>query len=229
VFKSREQAAELLALRLGALRGQNPLVLGIPRGAVVMACVIARELRGEVDLALVHKLRAPQQPELAIGAVDEAGNVALEFFAAETGATERYVQSERDTQLTILRARRAAYTPARSAIDPRGRAVIVVDVGVATGATMAAALRSVREKQPAWLIAAAAVASEEAVERLGRLASQVVVLEIPVEMDAVSLWFERFPQVDDAEVVALLRAAEAKHGEPDAAAGTADPRPKPHE
>ena len=223
MFKSREQAAELLALRLAALRGQNPLVLGIPRGAVVMACVIARELGGEVDVALVHKLRAPHQPELAIGAVDEAGNVALESFAAEAGATGRYVQSERDTQLAILRARRAAYTPARSAIDPRGRVVIVVDDGVATGATMAAALRSLRGKQPSWLIAAAGVASVEAVERLGRLADQVVVLEVPFELDAVSLWFERFPQVDDAEVVALLRAGEVKRGDPGAAGGTADP------
>ena len=217
MFKSREQAAERLALRLAALRGQNPLVLGIPRGAVVMACVIARELHGEVDVALVHKLRAPHQPELAIGAVDEAGNVALESFAAEAGATERYIQGERDTQLTILRARRAAYTPARSAIDPRGRVVIVVDDGVATGATMAAALRSVRGKQPSWLIAAAAVASADVVERLGRLADQVVVLEVPFELDAVSLWFERFPQVEDAEVVALLRAGELERGEPGAA------------
>jgi len=223
VFKSREQAAERLAVRLAALHGQNPLVLGIPRGAVVMACVIARELRGEVDVALVHKLRAPHQPELAIGAVDEAGNIALESFAAEAGATERYIQSERDTQLAILRARRAAYTPARSAIDPRGRVAIVVDDGVATGATMAAALRSVRGKQPSWLIGAAAVASVEAVERLGRLADQVVVLEVPFELDAVSLWFERFPQVDDAEVMALLRAAELTRGEPDAAGGPAGP------
>jgi len=224
VFRSREQAAELLALRLAALRGQSPLVLGIPRGAVVMACVLARELSGEVDVALVHKLRAPHQPELAIGAVDEAGNVALESFAAEAGASERYIQAERDTQLAILRARRAAYTPARSAIDPRERAVIVVDDGVATGATMAAALRAVREKQPSWLIAAAAVAAADAVERLGRLADQVVVLEIPDELDAVSLWFERFPQVDDAEVIALLRAGEMRRGAPDVAA---DPRSRP--
>jgi len=212
VFESRERAAELLALRLMAYRGRNPLVLGIPRGAVVMARVIARELGGQVDVALVHKLRAPRQPELAIGAVDEAGNVALEPFAAEAGATERYVQAERDVQLAGLRARRSAYTPARPALDPRGRVVIVVDDGVATGATMAAALHSLREKGPERLVAAAGVAAAEAVDRLSALADEVAVLEIPHELDAVSLWFQHFPQVEDAEVVALLRAAEGEAG-----------------
>ena len=226
MFESREQAADLLARRLAECRGRNPLVLGIPRGAVVMACAIARELGGEVDVALVHKLRAPYQPELAIGAVDEAGNVALEPFAAETGATGRYVDAERDAQLAILRERRASYTPARSAIDPRDRTVFVVDDGVATGATMAAALRALRERGPERLIAAAGVAAIEAVERLIRLADQVVVLEIPVELDAVSLWFRQFPQVSDAEVVALLRAAE-KRSEPDPTAGATGPRPVP--
>ena len=205
MFDSRQEAAELLASRLAAYGGQNPLVLGIPRGGVVMACIIARELQGEVDVMLVHKLRAPHQPELAIGAVDEAGNVSLESFARETGASERYIQAEREVQLGILGARRAAYTPARSAIDPGGRIVLVVDDGIATGATMAAALRALRAKGPALLVAAAAVAAREAVERLRGLADIVEVLEIPHELDAVSVWFHSFPQVDDAEVIALLR------------------------
>jgi putative phosphoribosyl transferase len=208
MFESREQAGERLAVRLSAYRGRHPLVLGIPRGAVVMARVIARELEGETDVALVHKLRAPLQPELAIGAVDEAGHVSLEPFATEAGANERYIQVERELQLGVLRARRLSYTPERPAIDARGRVVIVVDDGVATGATMAAALQTLREKQPARLIAAAGVVAWDAFDRLLRIADEVVALEIPRELDAVSTWFRHFPQVEDAEVVALLRAAE---------------------
>jgi predicted phosphoribosyltransferase len=213
VFESREQAADLIALRLSQYRGRSPLVLGIPRGGVVMARIIARELEGETDVALVHKLRAPLQPELAIGAVDEAGHLTLEPFATDAGANERYIQVERDLQLAVLRARRTSYTPERIAVDPRGRIAIVVDDGVATGATMAAALLAVRERLPARLIAAAGVVAWEAFDRLIRIADQVVALEIPREMDAVSMWFRNFPQVDDTEVVALLRAADLDRGD----------------
>lgn len=204
IFESRDQAAHLLAGRLRSYAAQHPLVLGIPRGAVPMARILARELGGEFDVVLVHKLRAPHRPELAIGAVDEAGHAELEPHAHALGVNDRYLEAERALQLGTLRARRAAYTPGRAAIDPRGRIVIVVDDGVATGATMAAALRAVRALEPAKLIAAAAVASPEAVERLARVADQVCCLETPEDFEAVSTWFEDFPQISDEEVVEML-------------------------
>ena len=117
-FSNREEAAMLLAGRLAAYRGQHPLVLGVPRGAVPMARIIADALDGDVDVVLVRKLRAPGQPELAIGAVDEAGTVLKgRHFDL---ATDEYVQQEIRAQRELIRTRRARYTQSRAAIDPAG-------------------------------------------------------------------------------------------------------------
>ena len=116
LFKNREHAAHLLARRLSAYyRNKNPLVLAIPRGAIYMAEIIADALGGELDVVLVHKLRAPSQPELAIGAVDEAGNVFLSGYGLDID--DSYLEVEKQAQLEVLRKRRARYTPARGAID----------------------------------------------------------------------------------------------------------------
>ena len=137
-FQSREQAAELLAERLSGYRGKNPLVVGIPRGAVPMARVIAKALGGDLDVVLVHKLGAPGRQELAIGAVDENGDVFLSDFAEEMGIDTRYIEREKKSQLDRLRQRRLLYTPHRAPVDATGRTVIVVDNGVATGSTLLA-------------------------------------------------------------------------------------------
>ena len=140
-FKNREHAAYLLADRLAAFCGnKNPLVLGVPRGGVPMAQIIADALGGEMDVVLVHKLRHPDQEELAIGAVDETGSAFLSDWANEVDS--EYIEAEKQRQLAVLRERRAQYTPRREPIDPHGRIVIVVDDGIATGSTMTAALRS---------------------------------------------------------------------------------------
>ena len=203
-FQSREQAAHILANRLGKYRGQNPLVLAIPRGAVPMAKIIADSLGGEMDVVLVHKLGAPGEPELAIGAVDETGHVYLADYARDLEISDDYINAEKQAQLETLRKRRAMYTPLRPPIDPCRRIVIVVDNGIATGATMIAALRLVRDKKPTRLIAAAAVASRETLRKIANEADETICLEVPTHFYAVGQFFEDFSQVTDEQVVAIL-------------------------
>ena len=204
-FKNRAQAARLLAERLAKYRGDNPLVLAIPRGAVPMGKIIAESLGGQLDVVLVHKLGAPGEPELAIGAVDETGQVYIADYVESLDIGKDYIEAEKQTQLQALGKRRALYTPFRPPIDPSGRIVIVVDNGIATGATMIAALRAVRARKPAKLIAAAAVISPETLERIAREADEVVCLEVPEFFYAVGEFFEDFSQVSDEEVIESLR------------------------
>lgn len=213
IFKNREEAARLLAARLAAYRGKHPLVLAIPRGAAPMAKILAGELGGEVDVVLVRKLRAPYQPELAIGSVDEEGHVYLGEAFHALGIDDDYVEMEKKLQLESLHRRRAFYTPVHPPISPAGRTVIVLDDGIATGASMTAALRSVRAKKPARLIAAAAVAPEGSLKQIEGLADEVVCLQTPSDFYAVGQFFENFEQVSDEEVIAILSQAENERGD----------------
>lgn len=203
-FDSRTDAARLLARVLAIHRGRNPLVLAIPRGAVAMGRLLADELGGELDVVLVRKLRAPHAPEFAVGAVDESGWTYIADDAAQAGADAAYLEREKQRQIDALRKRRRQYTPVRAPIDPRGRIAIVVDDGLATGASMIAALHAVRARQPARLICAVPVAPPASLEKIRPHADEVVCLSAPADFRAVSQFYREFPQVEDDEVVALL-------------------------
>jgi predicted phosphoribosyltransferase len=207
VFKDRMDAAAQLAAALAAYRGQHPLVLAIPRGAVPIAVEVAQRLDGEVDLVLVRKLHAPGAPEFAIGAVDESGWVYLAPHSNAVRAPAGYVEEQKQLQLQELVRRRELYTPGQAPANPAGRTVIVVDDGLATGATMVAALHAVRQRHPARLVCAVPVGSPESVKLVREHADEVVCLEAPRRFAAVSLFYESFPQLEDEEVIALLRQA----------------------
>ncbi len=205
IFHNRDDAAHKLAEKLEPYRGQRPLVLAIPRGAVPMARVIADALGGEVDVVLVRKLRAPGNPELAIGAVDETGWTYLAEYAAQM-AGDGYIEAEKKAQLEVMRERRASYTPIRPPHDPAGRIVIVVDDGLATGSTMIAALHALRARNPKKLICAVPVAPPDTLDKVAPYADEVVCLSAPEMFYAVGQFYASFPQVSDEEVVALLKA-----------------------
>lgn len=204
MFHDRNEAAILLAEQLKDYQGKTPLILAIPRGAVPMAKIIADQLDGEFDVVLVRKLRAPDYPELAIGSIDESGWTYIADHAASVGADSEYIEAERQQQMATIRQRRAQYTPVRSPIDPAGRVVIVIDDGLATGATMISALHGLRSRKPARLICAIPVSPPETLRKIQPLADQVVCLDTPDNFRAVGQFYVNFPQVEDEEVIKVL-------------------------
>lgn len=205
MFHDRNDAAIRLAKKLAEYKGQHPLILAIPRGAVPMAKIIADQLHGELDVVLVRKLRAPDYPELAIGSVDESGWTYVAGYAGSVGADDAYIASEKQLQMATIRQRRAEYTPLRTPIDPAGRIVIVIDDGLATGATMISALHGLRTRHPAKLICAIPVSPPETLRKIAPLADEVVCLRTPDNFRAVGQFYVDFQQVEDDEVVAILQ------------------------
>lgn len=201
MFQDRTDAARQLGLALAQLRGQRPLVLAVPRGAVPMGLILAEALEGDFDVVLVRKLGAQGNAEYAIGAVDEAGNVYLNPDLA-AHVDPAYLAQETARQRAVLARRRTQYGGAR--IDPAGRLVVVVDDGVATGATLIAALDAVRAQRPARLVVAVGVAPAGAVARLRAHADEVVCLHVPRDFYAVGQFYRDFEPVEDEHVRQLL-------------------------
>jgi putative phosphoribosyl transferase len=206
MFRDREDAAHQLAAAMCDFTLRNPLVLAIPRGGVVIGAVLARELGAEFDVVLSRKLPAPGQPELAIGAISEKGQVHLNRRAVEAiGVTEQYLRHERQHQLAEIARRKQLYRLERREATISGRTIIVTDDGIATGSTMMAALQTVRPQRPAQLIVAVPVAPYDRLAAFDECCDSVICLHSPADFWAVGQFYEDFPTIEDVAVLEVLR------------------------
>ncbi|HSD26333.1 MAG TPA: phosphoribosyltransferase family protein [Vicinamibacteria bacterium] len=212
IFRDREQAGRRLAEALVRFKGSDPVVLALPRGGVPVAFEIARSLAAPLDLVLVRKIGAPLQPELAVAAVVDGEDMEItvnEDLVEELGLPEGYVREQAARQVEEIERRRGLYLRGRDRVAVEGKTAVVVDDGIATGATMRAALRAVRRRQPGRLVLAVPVAPPDTVAALRREADEVVCLSTPRCFGAIGEFYRDFRQLGDDEVRGLLeRAAE---------------------
>jgi putative phosphoribosyl transferase len=205
-FADRAEAGRALAARLAVHAGRDDVVvLGLPRGGVPVAAEVARALRAPLDVLLVRKLGLPIQPELAMGAIAEGGVVLFNEDVLASGApSPAAIDRVLVTEARELDRRVTLYRGGRPPLPVEARTAIVVDDGLATGATMEAAVQAVRARGAARVVVAVPVATEDACDRLRRVADEVVAARTPSPFYAVGAWYEDFEQTDDAEVIALL-------------------------
>jgi predicted phosphoribosyltransferase len=212
VFENREEAGRQLADRLEHLRPKKPVVLALPRGGVPVAHAVATALGAPLDVILVRKIGVPTQPELALGAVVDgarAQSFVNQGLMRDLGISEDYLQTETETQLAEIERRRKLYVGDRPYLDVAGRCVIVVDDGIATGATMQAALRALRQAKAGRIVLAVPVAPPDSLETLREEVDEVVCLATPEWFGAIGRFYADFHQLEDDEVVALLADAAA--------------------
>lgn len=209
-FWDRVQAGKLMAAEMGDKLGKRPVVLGIPRGGIVVAKEMARALGADLDIVLARKLGTPGHTELAMGALAEDGTHFLNDHVVETlGISDRDINEEIGRQKLEIQRRRSLIRKILPQIPLKNRVVVVTDDGAATGATMQAALRVARQEQPQKLIAAIPVCSEEALSRVSIDADEVVCLRLPYNISAIGQYYQNFTQVEDEEMMKIL-AEEAR-------------------
>jgi len=217
ILADRQDAGRRLARELRRFRDSDPVVLALPRGGVPVGFEIAQALGAPLDLVLVRKIGAPFQPELAVAAVvdgETPETVENEDVMAELSLTEDYVREEAARQLLEIERRRKLYLEGRQPVPVEGRTAIVVDDGIATGATMRAALRAVRRRKPARLVLAVPVAPPDTLEELRREVDEVVCLATPAFFGAIGAFYEDFRQLEDDEVRELLARAAPRAAAP---------------
>jgi putative phosphoribosyl transferase len=209
-FSDRSEAGQRLADKLVHLKDKQPIVLGLPRGGVAVGFEIARALDAPLDIVLVRKIGVPWQPELALGAItDGAGHETFidRNLAAILDIPDSYIEAETARQLQEIERRRDTYCEGRPALEITGHTAIVVDDGIATGATMRVALQAVRRFGPTRLVLAVPVAPPDTLATLREEVDEAVCLEIPVELGSIGYYYRDFHQMSDHEVTDLLTRA----------------------
>ena len=205
IFKDRPDAGKKLAQALGQSRDVDGIVLGIPRGGIVVASEIANFLEFRLDIVIPRKLGAPDQPELAIGAISEDGTALMNFdVIRRVGATEAYIKEESARQLTEIARRASAYRVGRPAIPLQDEDIILVDDGVATGATLKAAINYVKNQNPRNLTVAIPVSPIQTIREL-RAEVDVICLSSPEIFYAIGAFYSDFKQITDEEVIMHLQ------------------------
>src|SRR5712692_10273493 len=208
MFANRRSAGRQLGERLQHLRPEKPVVLALPRGGVPVGFEIAERLEAPLDVALVRKIGVPWQPELALGAVGDGAEpqvIINEALAADLAIDESYIAGETARQLKEIERRRRIYLGDRPPVSLTGRTVIIVDDGIATGSTVRAALCAVRKAGAGKIVLAVPVAPEDTIERLRAEVDEIVCVFSPSPFIAVGAHYDEFPQLTDADVVALLK------------------------
>jgi putative phosphoribosyl transferase len=210
LLRNREEAGRALAAKLMAYAARDPVVLALPRGGVPVAAEIARALHAPLDLLFVRKIGLPWQPELAYAAVVDGNppeTVINEEVARYEPLGESFLAQAVQRELQEIERRRAIYLTGRVPLEVAGRAAIVVDDGLATGTTARAALQALRRRGPSTLVLAIPVAPRDTVAELRPLVDELVCLSMPEPFDAIGLHYADFHQLEDDEVIELLRSA----------------------
>ncbi len=207
-FADREEAGRLLADALQHYRAQRPLVLALPRGGVPVALEVARALDAPLEVLVVRKIGAPGHAEFAIGAIAAGVTMLHDEVIDQLGISRAQVARTIQEEMLELERRNSLYRGKRPPASVAGRTVIIVDDGLATGATATAAVRAIKRQNPGRVIFATPVGAAESVAALRGEADEVVCLEIPADFRAVSLWYEDFSPTTDAEVLECLARAE---------------------
>lgn len=215
IFSNRAEAGKILGAKVKEKGyGKDSLVLGIPRGGVVVAKEVAKILKCELDIIIPRKLRSPFNPELAFGAISDDDSLVIdESLVSLLNISQEFIEQEKKTQLEEIKRRRKKYNMDKLLPDMKGKTVILVDDGIATGATMKAGVISVKKKKPEKIIVAIPVASPQSVEELKEITDEVICLYAPAYFAAVGQFYTEFSQTSDDEVIEILKKIKEEKGE----------------